>query len=302
MSVNIPRSITDTFYRYKREMLKIKHTGGGNGKITKIENLPKVCKQMERTEEQISKWFSSDLNSPIVAHNGVYSLKGHFTVDQLEDSIEKFVLDFVLCKTCGNPETVIGINSQNIYLRCRSCGGVGEAKSKNKVSEYILKDKSLRDKTLKDTSKTGEFLVVKKKEDIQKDYTELKEFIAQNKFSHELNSLRDKLRLTPKELSEKICEYLLENNSFVSNKKWNVYFLNDLEKTKMLLDLVMKKVEEKEKIVNTVFTLYEMDYIKEDNILEWYDTLPSETDDELKSKLNIVPFIHWLETPEEDSE
>ncbi len=316
---NIPKSVQDPFYRYKRHQLKIHLTGGGNGKVTKIENLNKISKQLERTVDQLSKWFSSDLNTPIVqleeTHNHV--LKGHFQQNILESSLEKFIKEFVLCSKCNYPETMIKVmgkqkeKEKKVVLKCKCCGEINEVKNnKNKLYDYLLKDKRLIE-----IKEREEISISKEKEEKEErnkskditDYSELKTFILENKSldnPKELNTLRDKLRLTPNELAGKISVYLLEDYLFAKvDAIWSNYF-NHASRSKILLDVIafeqIKETKERKRteITKLLFNFYELDYLSEEHIKEWYENLSTDTNERLNLKLSIIPFIQWLENAE----
>lgn len=55
--VNIPRTITDEFYRYTMPAIKIKIEGKGNGIRTVIPNIVEIMKDLNRSVDHIAKFI-----------------------------------------------------------------------------------------------------------------------------------------------------------------------------------------------------------------------------------------------------
>ena len=93
--VNIPKDNPDPFYRYRRPIIMVKL---GKANTTIISNIPDVAKAIDRPPKEIIAYFKTSLGTS----GNETTLKGHFTVSQLEELLEKFIEDKVLCPTCGN--------------------------------------------------------------------------------------------------------------------------------------------------------------------------------------------------------
>jgi translation initiation factor 5 len=90
------------------------------------------------------KFFGFTLSAPIRcnAESKDYALKGTFDLDTLNDLIHEFIEKFVLCRACGNPETLIRIRSGRVMLKCDACNSITEANNKHKLAAYIIKHKA----------------------------------------------------------------------------------------------------------------------------------------------------------------
>ena len=44
------------------------------------------------------------------------------------------------CYNCGNPETVVKIKKESIYLKCKACGSVSDVDMRHRLNTYILKN------------------------------------------------------------------------------------------------------------------------------------------------------------------
>lgn len=114
--VNIPKSNDDPFYRYWRNtpILSIVKTK------TILTNTNEICKAIYRTPHQLSKWLSAKVGCPInVEKTGLLSFNSRsLTADALDNAIEEYIIEKVLCNKCENPETEY--KKEGIY--CRACG------------------------------------------------------------------------------------------------------------------------------------------------------------------------------------
>ena len=57
---NIPKSQIDPFYRYKRNILQIQNR---KGNTISIININIICQQINRSINDIKKWFENKINS-----------------------------------------------------------------------------------------------------------------------------------------------------------------------------------------------------------------------------------------------
>ena len=51
-----------------------------------------------------------------------------------------FIKKYVQCYSCGNPETVVKVRKENIFLKCKACGAVSDVDARHKLNTYILKN------------------------------------------------------------------------------------------------------------------------------------------------------------------
>lgn len=53
---------------------------------------------------------------------------------------QNFIKKYVQCYSCGNPETVVKIRKENIFLKCKACGAVSDVDMRHRLNTYILKN------------------------------------------------------------------------------------------------------------------------------------------------------------------
>ncbi len=54
--------------------------------------------------------------------------------------MQTFIKKYVQCYSCGNPETVVKIRKDNIFLKCKACGAVSDVDMRHRLNTYILKN------------------------------------------------------------------------------------------------------------------------------------------------------------------
>lgn len=121
VKVNIPKSNSDIFYRYKRDEIEIRiiNINGGN---TELSNLKTIADNIGDNIDLIIKYIKKKINTNIVTKNNKYIINKIQTKNSLEEIIEDYINDFVLCKICGNPEFNIIINKKEEIRTCKACG------------------------------------------------------------------------------------------------------------------------------------------------------------------------------------
>jgi translation initiation factor 2 beta subunit (eIF-2beta)/eIF-5 len=116
-TVNIPRDTIDPHFRYKRIVVKpvFINKSGGQWLIPK-NVLDTLSKNIERDKTIIQKVIQNAIHSPVRKTVDGIVFK---TEKNIDDIIEDYILSDVLCRACGNPETIVQ-SDNTIY--CRACG------------------------------------------------------------------------------------------------------------------------------------------------------------------------------------
>lgn len=169
-SVNVNRSVSDAFYRYKMPRIQAKVEGKGNGIKTVIVNMADVAKALGRPAtcqyiyQPLYVWkfsfagilFSSSLISDPTKYFGCelgaqtnfdfkndrYIVNGSHDAGKLQDLLDGFIRKFVLCPQCDNPETVLSVQAKKATISqgCKACGYHGTLDFNHKLNTYILKN------------------------------------------------------------------------------------------------------------------------------------------------------------------
>uniref|UniRef100_G3U4B9 Eukaryotic translation initiation factor 5 n=1 Tax=Loxodonta africana TaxID=9785 RepID=G3U4B9_LOXAF len=151
MSVNVNRSVSDQFYRYKMPRLIAKVEGKGNGIKTVIVNMVDVAKALNRPPTYPTKYFGCELGAQTQfdVKNDRYIVNGSHEANKLQDMLDGFIKKFVLCPECENPETDLHVNpkKQTIGNSCKACGYRGMLDTHHKLCTFILKNPPANFKT-----------------------------------------------------------------------------------------------------------------------------------------------------------
>lgn len=166
MSVNVNRSVSDQFYRYKMPRLIAKVEGKGNGIKTVIVNMVDVAKALNRPPTYPTKFFGCELGAQTQfdTKNDRYIVNGSHEANKLQDMLDGFIRKFVLCPECDNPETDLHVNpkKQTIGNSCKACGYRGMLDTRHKLCTFILKNPPASPTT--ETTDGGSASVKKEKE------------------------------------------------------------------------------------------------------------------------------------------
>ncbi|EDW82462.1 uncharacterized protein Dwil_GK25118 [Drosophila willistoni] len=143
-TVNVNRSVTDIFYRYKMPRLQAKVEGKGNGIKTVLVNMADVARAIGRPATYPTKYFGCELGAQTLFDhkNERFIVNGSHDVNKLQDLLDGFIRKFVLCPECDNPETNLTVSAKNqtISQSCKACGFHGLLKVNHKVNTFIVKN------------------------------------------------------------------------------------------------------------------------------------------------------------------
>mgnify|MGYP006433789557 FL=1 len=122
--INIGGDPNDSFYRYKMPALKTQITGRGNGIKTILNNIKEVAKAIGHPEEIITKHICYTLGSNWDSKKG--TMTGKHDTHAIQEIINDYILFFVLCESCKNPETMYFTEGKKkkikLFIKCASCG------------------------------------------------------------------------------------------------------------------------------------------------------------------------------------
>ncbi|KAI5184804.1 translation initiation factor 5 [Nematocida homosporus] len=160
-SINIDRSSSDAFYRYKMPSNIVKIEGRGNGIKTVLVNIEDIAKSLNRDPKILTKYLSYEMGtlSSIDDKNAKYIINGAHDKERVQEYLFNFIDELVLCKECRNPETVLfcSPSRKSVLQKCSACGGEGVVRSTNKIMKTLLKELSDRADMPGEGVEDGEF-------------------------------------------------------------------------------------------------------------------------------------------------
>lgn len=101
-----------------------------SGKNTIITNISDIASYLRRPLEQLSKYLQKELATSGKIENNRLILNTKLNSIKVNEKIEQYTKEFVLCKTCGKPDTEI-ISEKGIkFKHCLACGAKHPIKSR----------------------------------------------------------------------------------------------------------------------------------------------------------------------------
>ncbi len=110
------------------EIPKVK--GFVSGKNTIITNIREISSYLRRPQDQIAKFLQKELATPGKIENERLVLNRKINSNLVNEKLEMYVKEFVLCHECKKPDTEI-ISEKGIkFKHCLACGAKYPIKSK----------------------------------------------------------------------------------------------------------------------------------------------------------------------------
>ena len=100
------------------------------GTKTIITNFQQIVDQLRRPKEQLLKFLQRELATPAILDGPRLILGRKMPSSQINQKIERYCNDFVLCKECRKPDTEIIRDGRIMFLKCTACGAKHPIKSK----------------------------------------------------------------------------------------------------------------------------------------------------------------------------
>ncbi|KAL7747067.1 translation initiation factor eIF-2 beta subunit [Sorochytrium milnesiophthora] len=92
-------------------------------KKTSFSNIGDLCKKMHRTPEHVIQFMYAELGTTgSVDGAGRLIIRGRFQQKQIESVLRKYIVEYVTCKTCKSPDTVLRKENRLYFMQCESCG------------------------------------------------------------------------------------------------------------------------------------------------------------------------------------
>lgn len=111
MTTTIPKDMQiDPFYRYKRPLTKVSYVNKKGGQ-TIFTNAETISASIYKPPEKLRKYLQKVMGLSI---SKTFIIPGIHASEVIDDHVEEFIAEYVLCKACWNPETGDGV--------CKACG------------------------------------------------------------------------------------------------------------------------------------------------------------------------------------
>lgn len=133
-------------------VLLTKIEGKGNGIKTVLPNMSDVSRSLSRPPAYPTKFFGCELGAQTSfdEKSDRYIVNGAHDAAKLRDLLDTFILKFVLCGSCKNPETDLVITkNEDLRRDCKACGERTNVDMRHKLVTFILKNPPKKSKGAK---------------------------------------------------------------------------------------------------------------------------------------------------------
>ncbi|MBS3108497.1 translation initiation factor IF-2 subunit beta [Candidatus Woesearchaeota archaeon] len=120
----MPKKTTSTGERF--DIPKIK--GHVEGNKTIISNFKELCDILRRDQKLVLKYLQRELATPAIIDGQRLILGRKLSSQLINQKIEQFTNDFVLCKECKKPDTQLLKEGEFTIMKCMACGAKGSVR------------------------------------------------------------------------------------------------------------------------------------------------------------------------------
>lgn len=91
-------------------------------KRTSFSNFGEICRSLKRQEKHLHQYLLAELgtNGSIDANTALI-IKGRFQQKQIESVLRSYIKEYVICKTCRSPDTLLQKEERLTVLFCNNC-------------------------------------------------------------------------------------------------------------------------------------------------------------------------------------
>lgn len=92
------------------------------GTKTIITNFSQIVDVLKRQAEHLAKYLAKELAVSFVLQLPRLILNRKIKIQQINEKIERYVKEYVICKQCMKPDTSLITKERFIFLQCMACG------------------------------------------------------------------------------------------------------------------------------------------------------------------------------------
>ncbi len=89
---------------------------------TVVHNFKDICTRLNRDPLQVIKFITHELATAGTFEDPRLVLQGKFVKSGLDALILRYTQNYVICPTCGRPDTKIVREDKFSFLQCEACG------------------------------------------------------------------------------------------------------------------------------------------------------------------------------------
>jgi len=100
------------------------------GNKTIISNMAQISSTIRRSTEIIVKYIEKQLATKGSIENTFVIFNTKLSANKINERIQQFTDQFVICKECGKPDTKLSRDTGVYFIKCSACGAKYSVNSK----------------------------------------------------------------------------------------------------------------------------------------------------------------------------
>jgi translation initiation factor 2 subunit 2 len=92
------------------------------GNKTIVKNFSEILSTIRRDDKHFGKYLLKQLATPGTVEGGTLILARKVEREMIQRKLEDYVREFVFCKVCGEPDTVLVKDNRIESMHCEACG------------------------------------------------------------------------------------------------------------------------------------------------------------------------------------
>lgn len=92
------------------------------GNRTILSNFMQIASTLHRNPELMLKYVEKELAAKAEIKNNFVIFNSKQSSSKINDKVVQFTDEFVICKTCGKPDTQLKKEAGIFFIRCSACG------------------------------------------------------------------------------------------------------------------------------------------------------------------------------------
>ncbi|MEM4259699.1 MAG: translation initiation factor IF-2 subunit beta [Candidatus Woesearchaeota archaeon] len=97
-------------------------SGHLEGNKTVINNFFQIASAINRDPDHLLKYLLKELATPGEFKKQLLVLGSKVPSQRINEKIEKYIQEFVICKECGKPDTKLSKEEGVYFIKCQACG------------------------------------------------------------------------------------------------------------------------------------------------------------------------------------
>ena len=104
--------------------------GHAEGTKTILTNLPQIATHLRRNQEHLLKFLLRELATSGTFKGNRAILQRKIASQKINEKIEDYAKEFVICKECGKPDTELQKDHSFMFIHCLACGAKHSVRAK----------------------------------------------------------------------------------------------------------------------------------------------------------------------------